>query len=58
MSFDKDRLSRLSGKMGVIMCGGFSQVEMYENREKIVDALNSTKSALINVKGKIFKNLS
>ena len=53
MFFDKDRLSRLTGKMGVILCGGFSQVEMYENREKIVYALNSTKSALIHVKKKI-----
>lgn len=39
----------MSGKMAVILCGGSSEVEMYENREKFVDALNSTKLAMKTV---------
>ena len=39
----------MTGKMAIVSCGGSSQIEMYENREKIVDALNSTKLAMSHV---------
>lgn len=39
----------MTGKMAVVLCGGMSEIEMYENREKIVDALNSTKLAMKHV---------
>jgi hypothetical protein len=35
--------------MAVISCGGNSEVEMYEIRDKIIDALNSTKFAIMGV---------
>ena len=39
----------MTGKMAVILCGGSSEMETYENRERIVDALNSTKLAMKHV---------
>lgn len=40
----------MTAKMGVILCGGNSEIEVYENREKIVDALNATKLAMKHVR--------
>ena len=50
----KDRLTRLNGKMALVLCGGNSEVEIGENRDKIVDALNSVKSAMEHVYFVIF----
>lgn len=35
--------------MAIIFCGGSTEVEMGETRDKIVDGLNAVKSAIINV---------
>ncbi len=42
----KDRLSRLRGKSCTIYVGGFTPVEITENRDKIVDALNSCQTSM------------
>lgn len=42
----KLRISRLEGKSAIITVGGFTEVEIAENRDKIIDSLNSCKSAL------------
>ncbi len=42
----KQRLNNLEGKTGMILVGGYSEVEVSENRDKIVDCLNSCKSAI------------
>jgi hypothetical protein len=42
----KERLARLGGKMGLILCGGGSEIEVHTNRDMIVDALNSVKMAM------------
>jgi chaperonin GroEL len=42
----KDRLSRLRGKSCTIFVGGFTPVEVTENRDKIVDALNSCQTSM------------
>jgi len=42
----KDRLSRLQGKACTIYVGGITPVEVTENRDKIVDALNSCQTAM------------
>lgn len=39
----------MTGKMAVVLCGGSSEMEVYENRERIVDSLNSTKMAMKHV---------
>ena len=39
----KSRVSRLEGKSAIITVGGFTEVELVENRDKIVDGLNSCK---------------
>lgn len=46
----------MTGKMAVILCGGSSEVEMYENREKFVDSLNSTKLSMKTVPSLIKSN--
>jgi len=42
----KLRISRMEGKSAIITVGGYTEVEIIENRDKIVDSLNSCKSAL------------
>ena len=44
----KRRLSNLEGKTAIIAIGGFSEIEVAENRDKIIDCLNSCKSAIDN----------
>jgi len=44
-SMIKDRISRLNGKLALLLCGGNSDVEIAEHYDKIVDALNSLKTA-------------
>jgi hypothetical protein len=39
----------MTGKMAIIYCGGKTEVEMGEVRDKIVDGLNAVKSAMIHV---------
>lgn len=41
----KKRLGRLSGKMAVCLVGGESDPEMFENRDRIIDAINAVKLA-------------
>jgi chaperonin GroEL len=45
-SYYSDRLSRLQGKACTIYVGGLTPVEVTENRDKIVDALNSCQTSL------------
>jgi len=45
-SYYSDRLSRLQGKACTIYVGGLTPVEITENRDKIVDALNSCQTSL------------
>ncbi len=45
-SFYEHRLSRLQGKSVTISIGGITPVEIAENRDQIVDSLNSCKTAL------------
>jgi len=42
----RERLARLQSKIAEIWVGGFSEVERGEERDLIVDALNSAKSAI------------
>lgn len=42
----KERLARLQSKIAEIQVGGYSEVERGEERDLIVDALNSAKSAI------------
>lgn len=42
----KKRLANLEGKTAIIAVGGITEAEVGENRDKIVDCLNSCKSAL------------
>lgn len=42
----KSRISRLEGKSAIIGIGGYTDAEKGENRDKIIDSLNSCKSAL------------
>lgn len=44
----KKRLSYLEGKTAIIAVGGLTEVEVAENRDKIIDCLNSCKSAIDN----------
>jgi chaperonin GroEL len=44
----KRRLSNLEGKTAIIAIGGLSEIEVAENRDKIIDCLNSCKSAIDN----------
>lgn len=44
----KDRLARFNGKSAILYVGGGSEVEVHENRDKMVDSLNSTKNTLIH----------
>lgn len=45
-SYYSDRLSRLQGKACTIYVGGLTPVEITENRDKVVDALNSCQTSL------------
>lgn len=45
-SYYQDRLSRLHGRSVSIQIGGITNVEIMENRDKIVDALNSCQTAI------------
>lgn len=45
-SYYQERLSRLQGKSCTIYVGGITPVEITENRDKIVDALNSCQTSL------------
>ncbi len=47
-SYYQERLSRLQGKSCTIYVGGITPVEITENRDKIVDALNSCQTSLQN----------
>jgi chaperonin GroEL (HSP60 family) len=42
----KKRLSNLEGKTAIITVGGITESEVGENRDKIIDCLNSCKSAM------------
>ena len=42
----KQRLNYLEGKTGIITVGGYTEVEVADNRDKIVDCLNSCRSAI------------
>lgn len=42
----KKRLSNLEGKTAIIAVGGITEAEVGETRDKIVDCLNSCKSAM------------
>ncbi|CAK65331.1 unnamed protein product (macronuclear) [Paramecium tetraurelia] len=44
----KDRLTRFDGRTAIVYIGGKSEIEMHENRDKLVDSLNATKSTLKN----------
>lgn len=44
----RKRLANLEGKTAIVAVGGHTEVEMGENRDKIIDCLNSCKSALEN----------
>lgn len=46
----KDRLARLTGRMAKIMCGGNNELDIFENRDRLVDGLNAVKNAIKNVK--------
>jgi len=41
----KKRLGRLSGKLALCLVGGRTDPELFENRDRIIDALNSVKMA-------------
>merc|ERR1712066_888579 len=43
----KERLAKLSGGVGVIKVGGASEVEVGEIKDRLNDALNATKAAVI-----------
>lgn len=45
----KDRLARLTGRMAKIMCGGNNELDIFENRDRLVDGLNAVKNAIKNV---------
>ena len=50
----KDRISRLNGKLAILLCGGNSDVEIAESYDKIIDALNSLKNAMNYVKSILY----
>jgi chaperonin GroEL (HSP60 family) len=39
----------MKGKLALILCGGQSDTELFEIRDKIVDALNAVKTAINHV---------
>ena len=41
-----ERLARLSSGVGVIKCGGGSEVEVGEKKDRVEDALNATRAAV------------
>jgi chaperonin GroEL (HSP60 family) len=45
----RERLGRLSGKMAIIAVGGLNEYEIYEQRDKLADGLNTVKLGLKNV---------
>ncbi|EGR30801.1 hypothetical protein IMG5_123150 [Ichthyophthirius multifiliis] len=42
----KERLARFTGKMAIILCGGNTELDIYENRDRLVDGLNGVKNAI------------
>ena len=42
----KDRFARLTGRIGVIYIGGFSDIEIKEKKDRIDDALQATRAAI------------
>jgi chaperonin GroEL len=40
------RVNNIEGKTGLILVGGYTEVEICETRDKIVDCLNSCRSAI------------
>jgi chaperonin GroEL len=42
----RERLAKLSGGVAVIHCGGASEVEVSEKKDRITDALNATRAAV------------
>lgn len=42
----KERLARFEGKTAVAYVGGGSEVEIHENRDKLVDSMNATKNTM------------
>jgi len=42
----KDRFARLTGLIGVIHIGGFSEIEVREKKDRIDDALQATRAAI------------
>merc|ERR1712241_846125 len=42
----QERLAKLSGGVAVIKVGGASEVEVNEKKDRVVDALNSTRAAV------------
>lgn len=46
----KERLARLSGKMARIMVGGNTEIDIFENRDRLVDGLNAVKNAIKTVR--------
>lgn len=42
----KARLGRLSGKLAICLVGGESDPELFENRDRLIDALNAVKMAV------------
>lgn len=42
----KDRYARLTGRVGIIYVGGFSEIEIREKKDRIDDALQATRAAI------------
>lgn len=42
----KERLARFEGKTAVAYVGGASEVEIHENRDKLVDSMNATRNTM------------
>lgn len=39
-------MGRLQGKMAVLLVGGSNDPELFENRDRMIDALNAVKMAM------------
>lgn len=42
----KERLGRLTNGVGVIYVGGFTEIEMKDRKERVIDAVSATKAAM------------
>jgi len=42
----RERISSITGAVGVIKVGGTSEIEVSETKDRIEDALNSTRAAI------------